>query len=88
MGTQTLTSCRAGCPAQQPPRHGIVARITALVLALGALVLVLSGEHWILAEAPRTADELTLAVCALDDASGAHPAAVCLNPQSTEGRTL
>ena len=89
MGTHALTHCRTHCPAQRPPRRGgLAARITALLIALGAFVLVFSGEHWMLAEAPPVANELTLAVCALDDAYGTRPAAVCLNPEANQGHTL
>jgi hypothetical protein len=91
MGTHVLTTCRTHCNERRPPRRrGVVARITALALALGAFVLVFSGEHWMLAEAPRTPDELTLAVCALDDVYGVRPAAVCFNPnvQHDQGHTL
>ena len=91
MTTHALTSCRAHCPAHGPQRRRrAVARITALALVLGGSVLAFSGEHWMLAEAPRSADELTLAACALDDVYGARPAAVCFNAgtQPEQGRTL
>ena len=93
MGTHVLNPCPTQCHAHRPrPRRGVVARITALVLALGASVLAFSGEHWMIAEAPRTVNELTLAACALDDAYGVRPAAVCVNPNPTaqhdQGHTL
>jgi hypothetical protein len=91
MGTHVMDQCRTHCRARRSPRRrSVVARITALALALGAFVLVFSGEHWMLAEAPRTPDELTLAVCALDDVYGVRPAAVCINPnvQQHQGHTL
>ena len=93
MGTHVLIPCPAHCHARRARRRrGVVARVTALALALGAFVLVFSGEHWVLAEAPRTANELTLAVCALDDAYGMRPAATCVNPNPTaqhdQGHTL
>jgi hypothetical protein len=93
MGTHALTDCptRAACRAQRPRRrHGAVARITALALALGALVLVFSGEHFVLAEAPATANELNLATCALDDVYDVRPAGVCINPNAIheQGHTL
>lgn len=91
MTTHALTQCRAHCGAHGPQRRrGGVARITALALALGAAILAFSGEHWLLAEAPRSANELTLAACALDDAYGARPAAACLNASAPhdQGHTL
>jgi len=93
MGTHALTDCRmrAQCHAQRPHRRrGALARITALALALGALVLGFSGEHWVLAEAPATPNELTLATCALDDVYDGRPAPVCVNPGAPhdQGHTL
>jgi hypothetical protein len=86
-----LTSCNTHRHVRRHRRRrAVVARVTALALALGAGVLVFSGEHWVLAEAPRTPDELTLAVCALDNVYGVQPAAVCQKPtvQHEQGHPL
>ena len=87
MGTHVLMDCRmrAHCRAQPPRRHGIASRITTLALALCALALVLSGEHWVLEEAPPAANELTLATCVLEDVYGdIRPAAVCVSPDQPQ----
>ena len=68
MTTHTLGHCPSRCVPRRVPRArpGIGARITALSLALAALLLMLNGEIWLLQRTPDAPDELTVATCAID----------------------
>ena len=93
MGTQALMNCTFETACRNPPRRRapLAARVLALALAFAGGVLAVSGEHWLLQEAPATANELTLATCALDDVYGAaRPAGTCVSPdqQHAQGHTL
>jgi hypothetical protein len=46
------------------------ARLTALVAAAAALVLMSFGEHWLLRQAPATPSELAAATYAVDALAG------------------
>ena len=67
MTTHALKSCPARCPRHLPrARSPLVARSTAIGLALAAVLLMLNGEIWLLQRASGAPDELTVATCAID----------------------
>ena len=93
MGTHALTYCTFESPCRSRARRRVPlgTRFLALALAFAAGVLAVSGEHWLLEEAPPSVNELTLATCVLDDVYGAaRPAAACTsgNEQPERGHAL
>ena len=79
----------AACRPTPRRRISLVARTLALALALAAVLVALSGEQWLLEEAPPAVNELTLATCVLDDVYGnVLPAAACTSNDHDKGHAL
>ena len=68
MTAHTLDRCPARATPRRaaPARRGIGARVTAFALALAAVLLMLTGEVWLLQGTANLPDELTVATCAID----------------------
>lgn len=83
MATHTLDPCAA----RRGPRRAITAqsrtgaRVTAIALAIAAVLLMLNGEAWLLSRTSETPDELTVATCAFDAVDPhAGPLEACATP--------